>query len=38
MRTSLSQFSFALIILKLFISEFYSIAALFAVYGPECCW
>jgi hypothetical protein len=33
MRTSLSQFSFALIILKIFTSEFYSIGALFAVYG-----
>ncbi|EEH37567.2 hypothetical protein PAAG_07985 [Paracoccidioides lutzii Pb01] len=32
-RTSLSQFSFALIILKIFTSEFYSIGALFAVYG-----
>lgn len=33
MRTSLSQFSFALIVLKIFTSEFYSIGALFAVYG-----
>jgi Domain of unknown function (DUF202) len=33
MRTSLSQFSFALIILKIFTSEFYSIGALFAIYG-----
>ncbi|KAG9771338.1 hypothetical protein KCU88_g6374, partial [Aureobasidium melanogenum] len=32
-RTSLSQFSFALIVLKIFTSEFYSIGALFAVYG-----
>ncbi|PGH13769.1 hypothetical protein AJ79_03468 [Helicocarpus griseus UAMH5409] len=32
-RTSLSQFSFALIILKIFTAEFYSIGALFAVYG-----
>lgn len=33
MRTSLAQFSFALIILKIFTSEFYSIGALFALYG-----
>lgn len=33
MRTSLSQFSFALIIIKIFTAEFYSIGALFAVYG-----
>jgi uncharacterized membrane protein YidH (DUF202 family) len=32
-RTSLSQFSFALIVLKIFTAEFYSIGALFAVYG-----
>ena len=32
-RTSLSQFSFALVVLKIFTSEFYSIGALFAVYG-----
>ncbi|OXV10431.1 hypothetical protein Egran_01804 [Elaphomyces granulatus] len=32
-RTALSQFSFALIILRIFTSEFYSIGALFAVYG-----
>ncbi|RVX66791.1 hypothetical protein B0A52_08984 [Exophiala mesophila] len=32
-RTSLSQFSFALIVLKIFTSEFYSIGALFALYG-----
>lgn len=33
MRTALSQFSFALIILRIFTSEFYSIGALFAAYG-----
>jgi len=33
MRTALSQFSFALIIIKIFTTEFYSIGALFAVYG-----
>lgn len=33
MRTALSQFSFALIILKIFTSEFYAIGALFACYG-----
>jgi hypothetical protein len=33
MRTALSQFSFALIILKIFTAEFYAIGALFAVYG-----
>ena len=32
-RTSLSQFSFALVVLKIFTSEFYSIGALFAIYG-----
>ncbi|KAI9698053.1 MAG: hypothetical protein M1836_004406 [Candelina mexicana] len=32
-RTALSQFSFALVVLKIFTSEFYSIGALFAVYG-----
>lgn len=32
-RTALSSFSFALIVLKVFTSEFYSIGALFAVYG-----
>lgn len=32
-RTALAQFSFALIILKIFTSEFYSTGALFAVYG-----
>ena len=33
MRTALSQFSFALIILKIFTSEFYPIGALLACYG-----
>ncbi|KAF2810707.1 uncharacterized protein BDZ99DRAFT_462051 [Mytilinidion resinicola] len=33
MRTAIGQFSFALIVLKIFTSEFYSIGALFAVYG-----
>ena len=33
MRTALGQFSFALVVLKIFTSEFYSIGALFAVYG-----
>lgn len=33
MRTALGQFSFALIVLKIFTSEFYSIGALFALYG-----
>ncbi|KXJ86146.1 hypothetical protein Micbo1qcDRAFT_237084 [Microdochium bolleyi] len=33
MRTALSLFSFALIVLKIFTSEFYTIGALFAVYG-----
>ncbi|ROT36923.1 hypothetical protein SODALDRAFT_210613 [Sodiomyces alkalinus F11] len=33
MRTALGQFSFALIILKVFTAEFYAIGALFAVYG-----
>lgn len=32
-RTALGQFSFALVILKIFTSEFYSIGALFALYG-----
>jgi uncharacterized membrane protein YidH (DUF202 family) len=32
-RTALSQFSFALVILKIFTAEFYSIGALFAVYA-----
>ena len=33
MRTALGQFGFALIILKIFTAEFYSIGALFALYG-----
>ncbi|KAF1982174.1 hypothetical protein K402DRAFT_424759 [Aulographum hederae CBS 113979] len=32
-RTALGQFSFSLVVLKIFTSEFYSIGALFAVYG-----
>ena len=32
-RTAISQFSFAVIVLKIFSSEFYPIGALFAVYG-----
>ena len=32
-RTALGQFSFSLVILKIFTSEFYSIGALFAIYG-----
>jgi hypothetical protein len=32
-RTALGQFSFSLVILKVFTSEFYSIGALFAAYG-----
>ena len=32
-RTALGQFSFALVVLKVFTSEFYSIGALFATYG-----
>jgi hypothetical protein len=32
-RTALGQFSFALVVLKIFTSDFYSIGALFAVYG-----
>lgn len=32
-RTALSQFSFALIVLRIFTPEFYPIGALFAVYG-----
>ncbi|KAF2268915.1 hypothetical protein CC78DRAFT_558078 [Lojkania enalia] len=32
-RTAIGQFSFALVVLKIFTSEFYSIGALFAVYG-----
>ncbi|KAI5841559.1 hypothetical protein DFP73DRAFT_516352 [Morchella snyderi] len=33
LRTALSQFSFALVVLKIFTHEFYSIGALFAVFG-----
>jgi uncharacterized membrane protein YidH (DUF202 family) len=33
LRTALGQFSFALVVLKIFTAEFYSIGALFAVYG-----
>ncbi|EGX87913.1 hypothetical protein CCM_09536 [Cordyceps militaris CM01] len=33
MRTALGQFSFSLVILKIFTHEFYPIGALFAVYG-----
>src|SRR2546423_11259801 len=33
MMTSLSQVSFALVVLKIFTSEFYSVGALFAVFG-----
>lgn len=33
MRTAISQFSFALVVLKIFTSEFYPVGALFAVYG-----
>lgn len=33
MRTALGQFSFALVVLKIFTAEFYSIGALFAIYG-----
>ncbi|KAG5941013.1 hypothetical protein E4U53_007485 [Claviceps sorghi] len=33
MRTALGQFSFALVILKIFTEEFYAIGALYAVYG-----
>ena len=32
-RTAIGQFSFALIVLRVFTAEFYSIGALFAVYG-----
>lgn len=32
-RTAVAQFSFALVVLKIFTSEFYSIGALFAAYG-----
>lgn len=33
MRTALGQFSFSLVILKIFTAEFYTIGALFAIYG-----
>ncbi|EFY90931.1 hypothetical protein MAC_03047 [Metarhizium acridum CQMa 102] len=33
MRTALGQFSFALVIIKIFTEEFYAIGALFAAYG-----
>ncbi|KAF2744591.1 hypothetical protein M011DRAFT_479888 [Sporormia fimetaria CBS 119925] len=33
LRTALGQFSFSLVVLKIFTAEFYSIGALFAVYG-----
>ena len=33
MRTAIGQFSFSLVILKIFTAEFYAIGALFAVYG-----
>ncbi|KAI5780286.1 hypothetical protein DFH27DRAFT_617928 [Peziza echinospora] len=32
-RTALSQFSFSLLVLKIFTHEFYSVGALFAVFG-----
>jgi hypothetical protein len=32
-RTALSQFSFALVVLRIFTAEFYSVGALFAGYG-----
>lgn len=32
-RTALGQFSFALVVFKIFTAEFYAIGALFAVYG-----
>lgn len=32
-RTALSQFSFSLVVLRIFTAEFYSIGALFAAYG-----
>ncbi|KAN0122451.1 hypothetical protein V8E51_000777, partial [Hyaloscypha variabilis] len=32
-RTAIGQFSFALVVLKIFTAEFYSIGALFATYG-----
>ncbi|PHH70167.1 hypothetical protein CDD80_6184 [Ophiocordyceps camponoti-rufipedis] len=33
MRTAIGQFSFALVVLKIFTREFYPIGALFAAYG-----
>ena len=33
MRTALGQFTFALVVLKIFTSDFYPVGALFAVYG-----
>lgn len=33
LRTALSQFSFSLIVLRIFTTEFYSIGALFAAFG-----
>lgn len=33
MRTALGQFSFALVILRIFTEEFYPIGALFSLYG-----
>ncbi|KAJ6445959.1 L-asparaginase 2-1 [Purpureocillium lavendulum] len=33
MRTALGQFSFSLVVLKIFTEEFYAIGALFAAYG-----
>jgi uncharacterized membrane protein YidH (DUF202 family) len=32
-RTSIGQFCFSLVVLRIFTAEFYSIGALFAVYG-----
>jgi hypothetical protein len=32
-RTAISQFTFALVVLKIFTAEFYSVGALFAIYG-----
>lgn len=32
-RTAVSQFTFALVVLKIFTAEFYSVGALFAIYG-----
>lgn len=34
-RTALGQFSFALVVLKIFTAEFYGIGALFAAYGAS---